>query len=177
MVWLSNLYSSFKLFENQTVRLSRVHCIYIYKKRTVSNLVNLLPIYTGIFLNSSHIHKCMLLYITINHTRQATCKRFPGSSGHYRKMFRSSLLCVTDSWIKTHICDLIHQQGCFTSTLPTFISQYKTCRFYTYCHLKQAVGISHCNSAQFEPSSTNTEMSTEQKTTGKLLQQQQHNNG
>lgn len=71
-------------------------------------------------------------------------------------MFRSSLLCVTDSWIQTHICDLIHQQGCFTSTLPTSTSQYKTvARFYTYCYLKQALGKSHCNSAQFEPSIAN----------------------
>ena len=65
------------------------------------------------------------------------------SSGHYRKMLRSSLLCVTDIWIKTHICDLIHQKGCFTSTLPTSNSQYKTvARFYTYCYLKHALGIS-----------------------------------
>jgi len=48
------------------------------KKRTISNLVHLLLIRTGIFLKSFHIHKCMLLYITINHTRQATCKHFPG---------------------------------------------------------------------------------------------------
>jgi hypothetical protein len=35
MVRISNFYSSFKLFENQTVRLSRVHCIMLWDHRRI----------------------------------------------------------------------------------------------------------------------------------------------